>query len=133
MGRKALAIQADAASPEKLAKLLTAASEMASKGNKAGAFAKFKEVLALDPRSALEATAKYLDFARGKLDDRDDLAVAEKAVDAVLDRLRRAVADDVAADLTDLLNATRRIAAWIARGARSSGGATARRSTCRAR
>ncbi|WP_210491005.1 hypothetical protein [Patulibacter sp. SYSU D01012] len=29
-----------------------------------------------DPRSALEATAKYLDFARGKLDDRDDLAVA---------------------------------------------------------
>ncbi|MEV4422940.1 transglycosylase SLT domain-containing protein [Patulibacter sp. NPDC049589] len=29
-----------------------------------------------DPKKALEATAKYLDFARGKLDGRDDLAVA---------------------------------------------------------
>ncbi|MGX6448721.1 hypothetical protein ACVU7I_11740, partial [Patulibacter sp. S7RM1-6] len=29
-----------------------------------------------DPRKALEATAKYLDFAREHLDDRDDLAVA---------------------------------------------------------
>jgi hypothetical protein len=29
-----------------------------------------------DPRQALEATAKYLEFARGKLDDREDLAVA---------------------------------------------------------
>ncbi|WP_026910263.1 DUF5715 family protein [Patulibacter minatonensis] len=29
-----------------------------------------------DPEKSLRATAKYLDFARGKLDDRDDLAVA---------------------------------------------------------
>lgn len=29
-----------------------------------------------DPRKALEATVRYLDFARGELDDRDDLAVA---------------------------------------------------------
>ncbi|RYE94416.1 MAG: hypothetical protein EOO75_02050, partial [Myxococcales bacterium] len=57
--------RADAASPEKLAKLLAAASEMASKGNKAGAFTKFKEVLALDAGNA-EAFSWVKDHLRQK-------------------------------------------------------------------
>lgn len=57
--------RADAASPEKLAKILQAASEAASKGNKAGAFAKYKEVLALDAGNS-EALAWVKDHLRQK-------------------------------------------------------------------
>ncbi len=57
--------RADAASPEKLSKLLQAAGEMASKGNKAGAFGKYKEVLALDAGNA-EALAWVKDHLRQK-------------------------------------------------------------------
>lgn len=57
--------RADAASPEKLAKILQSASESASKGNKAGAFAKYKEVLALDAGNS-EALAWVKDHLRQK-------------------------------------------------------------------
>jgi tetratricopeptide (TPR) repeat protein len=57
--------RADAASPEKLSKMLQSAAESASKGNKAGAFTKYKEVLALDAANS-EALAWVKDHLRQK-------------------------------------------------------------------
>jgi cellulose synthase operon protein C len=74
--------RADAASPEKIAKLLSAASEAASKGNKAGAFAKYKEVLALDPGNT-EAVSWVKDHLRQKRlypDLRDVLTASARAM-----------------------------------------------------
>ncbi len=56
---------ADQASPEKVRAVLAQASEAASKGNKAGAFAKYKEALALDPANG-EALAWVKDHLRQK-------------------------------------------------------------------
>ncbi|MCS6900367.1 MAG: hypothetical protein RMJ98_11910, partial [Myxococcales bacterium] len=73
--------RADAASPEKLAKILQAASEAASKGNKAGAFSKYKEVLTLDPGNS-EALAWVKDHLRQKRlysELRDVLVAATRA------------------------------------------------------
>jgi hypothetical protein len=56
---------ADAASPEKIRGLLGQAGDAASKGNKAAAFAKYKEVLALDAGNG-EALAWVKDHLRQK-------------------------------------------------------------------
>ncbi len=71
---------ADQASPEKIRGVLAQASEAASKGNKAGAFAKYKEVLGLDPANG-EALAWVKDHLRQKRlygDLRDALVAASR-------------------------------------------------------
>ncbi len=72
--------KADAASPERLRPMLAAASEAASKGNRAAAFTKYKEVLGLDPSNS-EALAWVKDHLRQKRlygDLRDTLVAASR-------------------------------------------------------